>query len=120
VAGAGARDLFVDLIPDIAARAERYRGDLDVTDPAIRAMFSGDVLDLVACLSEACSRRDETTIRDKGHSLEGMGGTMGFPEISVAGGELSQAARARDWARCQELADRLARWSKILSREPEE
>ena len=44
-----------------------------------------------------------------------MGGTLGFPEISVVGRELSIAARAGKWERCTDFAERLNRWVDTLN-----
>ena len=66
-------------------------------------------------LTVACARHDTQVVRDKAHSLEGMGGTLGFPEISVVGRELSSAARASQWERCTAFAERLSRWVDTLN-----
>jgi hypothetical protein len=111
-----ARDLFVDLIPDIAVRAADYRVSLDVIDDDIYGLFTEQIRDLTGTLTAACARRDELAIRKSGHSLTGLGGTMGFPEISVVGGELSRGAREHNWDLCTGLTERLSRWSRLLIR----
>jgi len=114
VAAAAARDLFIGLLPDIVERADEFRVDTDVIDAEILDLFTEKMRVTAITLAAACARHDEQAIRDKGHSLEGMGGTMGFAEISVVGRELSRAARAQEWDRCAALAERLSRWTDTL------
>ena len=56
---------------------------------------------------------EEAVTRNLAHSLEGMGGTMGFPEVSVAAAAISRAARAHDWDRCRLLQERLHQWHQV-------
>jgi hypothetical protein len=116
VAPADAGAMFKDLIPAVSERAADYRVSLDVIDEEIFGLFAEQVLKIADPLAAACARGDESAVRAKGHSLEGMGGTVGFPEVSVVGAELSRAAKAHDWARCAGLAERLIRWSRTLGR----
>ena len=114
-AAAAARDLFADAIPDLDALAADYRVNVNVIDDEIRGLFAEQVRSIAASLTAACAQRDGSAIRERGHTLEGSGGTLGFPEISVAGWALSSAARDLDWDRCAALVERLSRWSRILT-----
>ena len=115
VAAAAARSLFVSLIPDLVQQSHEYIVDTDVIDAEILELFADKMRATADALTVACARHDVQVVRDKGHSLEGMGGTLGFPEISVVGRELSQAARSGDWSRCAAFAERLSRWVGTLS-----
>jgi hypothetical protein len=110
----GAYAFFADLIPDLAERSREFIVELDVIDEEIRTLYADQIRDMVASLAEAPTARNADTIRAHAHSLEGTGGTMGFPEISIVGWELSQAVKAADWERCSAIAERLARWSRTL------
>ncbi len=115
VAAAAARELFLSLVPDIVIQAAEYQVDTDVIDSEILGLFAEKMRTTADTLTAACARRDAQAIRDKGHSLEGMGGTLGFPEISVVGRELSHAARTEEWTRCAAFAEQLSRWVDTLN-----
>ncbi|MCF7837293.1 MAG: SpoIIE family protein phosphatase [Candidatus Marinimicrobia bacterium] len=101
---------FADLIPELDARAEGYRTSLEGVDDQILDLF-GEQLRLAArALSAAVAAGSFTAIREQAHSLTGMGGAVGVPEISVVGDELSRQAKQGNLARCGELADRLSGW----------
>ena len=114
-AAVAAGELFVSLMPDIREQAAEYRVDTDVIDAEILGLFTEKMRTTADALTAACARHDAQAVRDKGHSLEGMGGTLGFPEISVVGRELSRAARAEEWDRCASFAERLSRWVGTLN-----
>ncbi|MEI6210103.1 MAG: response regulator [bacterium] len=109
------RRCFADVIADLEARAAEYRVDcLDVVDAALYAGFIRQLQQMVAALLAACNSRSDADVRQQGHSLAGMGGTVGFPEISVVGAELAVAARDGRWDRCRELTERLRQWTATL------
>ena len=113
-AAVSACQLFGDLIPNLAERAEIFRVDVDVLDEEIHGIYANQIRDLVNSLTAACREHNTEIVRKHAHSLEGTGGTMGFPEISIVGWELSAAAKKPDWDRCAAIAERLKRWSLSL------
>jgi HPt (histidine-containing phosphotransfer) domain-containing protein len=48
------------------------------------------------------------------HSIKGMGGTMGLPEISVLGLEIEDMAKDDRMADTKPLVDALAEWMATL------
>ena len=48
------------------------------------------------------------------HSIKGMGGTLGFPEISVVGQEIEIKAMAGFPDEVQSLVEALSRWLTTL------
>lgn len=102
---------FGDIVPQLAERAEEYRADGDAADAETWALFETEVWRALARLDAGCAAHAANVIRDRGHSFEGMGGTVGLPELSVVGAELSLAARAEDWERCARLTQRLRAWA---------
>ena len=110
-----ARVLFAELLPDITERAEAYRVSAVAMDTEMYRLLLDEVATTVTCLATECAQHDEVSIRKRGHSLEGMGGTVGLPEISVVGWALSHAAREHAWERCASLTGLLRRWSVQLS-----
>lgn len=102
---------FADAIANLDARAEEYRVDCQgLVDAEVYAAFITQVRQTTESLTVACDAADEAATRQQGHSLEGMGGAVGFPELSVVGAELAAAARMGRWARCRDLAGRLRQW----------
>ncbi len=101
---------FLDLIPDMVLRAESFRTSWDVTDKEIMLAFAEQMRLITRALLEAVKTSDADRIRRQAHSLQGMGGTVGAPEISVVGEELSALAKRGDFERCRHLIARLDRW----------
>lgn len=105
-----ARQWFLPLIPDLAARSEAYRTDFGGMDDALLQAFLQQI-DLAAQgIRGAITQADEQAVRRHAHTLQGMGGTVGLPEISVLGDVLGTAARAGDFARCRALLQALIGW----------
>jgi hypothetical protein len=105
---------FAALIPDLAARSGEFVVDVDVIDDESRALFAEQIRGLVTDLPDACDHHDAGRVREHAHSLEGTGGTLGYPEISIVGWELSVAVKTGDWTRCASLSAQLGLWSKTL------
>ncbi len=101
---------FHGLIPDLAARAERFQTSTDAVDEEVLHLFVEEIRVAIRGLSAAIEAGDGKGVRDHAHSLQGMGGTAGSPEISVVGEELSRCARQGDFGRCAELTSRLDGW----------
>jgi len=101
---------FTDVIPELEVRAEIYQVPDFCLKEEIFQVFAEDLPCTVASLETACAASDEMAIRRHGHSLEGMGGMVGFAVLSVVGGELCKAARAHVWDRCAALTACLRRW----------
>ena len=106
-----AAELFRDLIPDLTERATAFRVSGEFVDDAVLAAFERQMASAREALRTALKAADEAGIRRQAHSLQGMGGAAGAPEISVVGEELSRSARAGDFARCAVLTARLTEWS---------
>ncbi|MEI6148570.1 MAG: Hpt domain-containing protein [bacterium] len=107
---AAARRLFAEVIPNLETLAGDYRVDTDVLDDEIYRLFCAHLRENVGALAAAVAATDEKATRAFAHSLEGMGGTMGFPEISAVGTALSRSARAGEWPICRLLHERLELW----------
>ncbi len=104
------RQWLQPLIPDLAMRSEAFRTDFDGMDAALHQQFLQQI-DLAAeGIGEAVARSDGQGIRQHAHTLQGMGGTVGLPEISVLGEAFSAAARSGDFARCRDLLQALLGW----------
>ncbi len=109
-----ARQWLLPLIPDLAARSEAYRTDFVGMDDTLRQAFNQQIELAARGIGEAIAQADEQGIRRHAHTLQGMGGTVGLPEISVLGYDLGTAARAGDFARCRDLLRALVGWSETF------
>ena len=107
--------MFAELIPGLERRADAYRVSTADVDGEIRALFAQELARLLPELRTACAAREASVIRIHGHSLEGMGGAVGYPEISVVGAELRRAAREAEWELCAGLTARLGTWRSLLA-----
>lgn len=101
---------FCDLIPDLEARIENFRTNSAVIDDEILNLFAEQMRVIIHALQHAIHVKDVDEIRRQAHSLQGMGGTAGAPEISVVGEELSRYAKKNDLERCRQLTERLDVW----------
>lgn len=105
-----AEPIFAPLIPGLQQLADAYRVSTSEVDDEILQLFLDQLHLVVPALSEGVAARDEQQIRQAAHSLQGMGGTIGVPELSVVGLEISAAAQRADFPRCQTLLQALLRW----------
>ena len=101
---------FLELIPDLDLRIETYRITAEIVDEEVAQAFADQMRLISLGLHEAIESHDVERIRRQAHSLLGMGGTVGAPEISVVGEELSRLAKHGDLERCRELTMRLKLW----------
>jgi sigma-B regulation protein RsbU (phosphoserine phosphatase) len=109
------RELFQGPITGLAERAVDYQTGADDPDLETWELFTTEMRSSLSILKAACPVHDASAIRGRGHSLEGMGGMVGLPDLSVIGAELSQAARGEDWERCTLLTQRLGLWVTTLA-----
>ncbi|MCC5845312.1 MAG: SpoIIE family protein phosphatase [Verrucomicrobia bacterium] len=105
-----ARKWFGGQIPDLDMRAEGFITDLNVVDDELLALFVEEINRAVQGLIQAVSDENETGIREQAHTLQGMGGTVGAPEISVLGEELSLRAQKGDYSGCRHLVASFQGW----------
>ena len=104
------------LIPELALRAREFRVPDPEIDAEIMRLFIHELGEGMLKLDRAIAARHEGDIRFVAHSLQGMGGTIGAPEVSVAGVELSQAAQQGNFERCRALRDAIAAWTGDIAR----
>ena len=78
----------------------------------LREYYRESSYERLAELRAAFDRGDLDEIRRHFHAFSGMGGTYGFPRISVLGDEAEGLMKSPDAAalvRCRELMDEIAR-----------
>ena len=110
---APAEPFFAPLIPGLRRLANAYRVSTSEVDAEILDLFVEQLKLVVAALAAAVADRDWNGVRMCAHSLQGMGGTVGAPEISVAGVELSAAAKREEFERCARLLAAIQEWMRL-------
>ncbi len=106
-----------DLIPDLSARLDPFVVDTDEMDDELVEVFTEEIERLTGELQDGLAQNNSETMQLAAHSIKGMGGTMGLPEISVLGLEIENRAKEERLAETQPLVDGLALWMKTLRRE---
>ena len=106
-----------ELIPNLAARLDPFVVNTDELDDELIEVFIEEVERLTGELQDGLAQNDGEMLRMAAHSIKGMGGTMGIPEISVLGLEIENMTKENRLAETQPLIDGLARWMETLRQE---
>jgi len=104
-----------ELIPDVAAKAVPFSVDTEEVDDELIEVFVDEIRRLTAELQDGLGQDNGEMIRMASHSIKGMGGTMGLPEISVLGLEIENMAKEDRMADAKPLVDALAGWLTTFS-----
>ena len=100
----------VDLIPDLSLKIDQFMVDTVELDDELIEVFMAEVLRLTGELQDGLERKDFAILRMAAHSIKGMGGTMGLPEISVIGLEIEDIAKDERLSDIRPLVDGMANW----------
>lgn len=106
-----------ELIPNLAVRLDPFIVDTDEMDDELIEVFIEEVERLTGELQEGLAQNNSEMLRMAAHSIKGMGGTMGIPEISVLGLEIENMTKEDRLGETQPLIDGLARWMETLRQE---
>jgi HPt (histidine-containing phosphotransfer) domain-containing protein len=110
----GNTEWVADLIPELNARKIQFMVDTDEVDDELIEVFIEELQRLTAELQEGINRSDLDMVRMAAHSIKGMGGTIGLPEISVLGLEIETIAKDDDLSSAIPLVEALVAWIKTL------
>lgn len=110
----GNTEWVAELIPDLAARLEPYVVDTEELDDELVEVFIEEIRRLTRELQEGLAQNNGETIRMAAHSIKGMGGTMGLPEISVLGLEVEAMSKESRLSEIRSLVEGLVRWMETL------
>ena len=111
----GNMEWVADLIPDLTARLDPFIVDTEEVDDELVEVFFDEIRRLADELQSGLSRNDAEMLRIAAHSIKGMGGTVGLPEISVLGLEIENMAKESRLDDARPLADALSSWLASLS-----
>ncbi len=103
-----------DLIPDLEQRSAAFTVDASAINDAIMVVFIAQVEKLLTGIRAGLDQADFEVVQQGAHALKGMGGTVGYPHVSVAGQDLEQAARQGDQERCHALTRLIAAWYRQI------
>jgi len=103
-----------ELIPGLEARKVQYVVDTDEVDDELIEVFIEELRRLTNELKQGIAENDGEMMRMAAHSIKGMGGTIGLPEISVLGLEIENCTKEGRMPDCVSLIDALTDWMKTL------
>ncbi len=106
----GNTEWVAELVPDVAAKAVPFTVDTEEVDDDLVAVFVDEIRRLTGELQDGLRQGNDEEIRMASHSIKGMGGTMGLPEISVLGLEIENMAKENRLTDAKPLVDALAAW----------
>lgn len=102
------------LIPDLEGRMGQFEVETFEMDEELLDAFSEELTRLTDELEAGLKADDEEAVKVAAHSIKGMGGTIGLPEISVLAQEIEMMARAGDAVRTKTLSTELIDWARRL------
>lgn len=100
------------LVPDLDGRISHFEVEDFEADAELIAAFCEELERLSGDLRSGLDASDTKKARVAAHSIKGMGGTMGLPEISVLAQEVEQTLLAGQKDRCEFLSKGLISWAR--------
>ena len=110
----GNTEWVAELIPELEARKVQFIVDTDEVDDELIEVFIEELVRLSGELHQGCEGNDLDMVRMAAHSIKGMGGTIGLPEISVLGLEIENIAKDDRLSDAVPLTNGLEEWIKTL------
>ena len=102
------------LIPSLADQLDQYVVSTEEVDDELVEVFIEEIRRLTAELQEGVRNKDDEIMRMAAHSIKGMGGTIGLPEISVLGLEIEKLAKDNRPQDAAAMVESLAEWLATL------
>jgi len=104
-----------DLIPGLEGQLSQFVVATDEVDEELVEVFIEELIRLSGELQQGVDSSDLEIVRTAAHSIKGMGGTIGLPEISVLGLTIENAAKQDRMEDVRPLVDALMNWVSTLS-----
>lgn len=108
----GHTEWIAELIPALESRVDQFTVDTDEVDDELMEVFLDELRRLTADLLAGVSNDDSDLIRSAAHSIKGMGGTIGLPELSVLALEIENLAKEERVADTAGMVNALSEWMK--------
>ncbi|NCC53496.1 MAG: Hpt domain-containing protein [Spartobacteria bacterium] len=99
-----ARELILRVIPDMDERIDEFVVDGIELDNELLGVFVEQLTDNLSGLRDGMAAGDFQAVMQQAHSVKGMCGSIGLPEISVLARELEVQAGNGNADACAELA----------------
>ena len=107
-----AKEMVRALVPDMDARLQQFEVETFEMDQELIAAFCEELERMTTDLQSGLDAENNDLIRVAAHSIKGMGGTMGLPEISVLAQEIEVTLRAGRMDLCAPLCVALRGWAQ--------
>ena len=104
-----------ELIPGLDGQLDQFIVATDEVDDELVEVFIEELRRLTSDLQQGLDEGSPEMVRLAAHSIKGMGGTIGLPEISVLGLTIENAAKADRLQNARVLTDALAVWLETLA-----
>lgn len=104
-------EMVRQIVPDVDSRMGQFQTEEFEVDDELISAFCEELERLTGDLKTGFDTGDFELTRKSAHSLKGMCGTMGFPEISVLSQEIEITLRAGRMERCAQLGRALLDWA---------
>ncbi|MCU0858029.1 MAG: Hpt domain-containing protein [Pontiellaceae bacterium] len=104
-------EMVRQIVPDVDSRMSQFQTDEFELDDDLISAFCEELTRLTGDLKTGFDTSDFELTRKSAHSLKGMCGTMGLPEISVLCQEIEFTLRAGRIERCAQLGRALLDWA---------
>lgn len=105
-------EMVRELVPDLDERIGQFEVETFEMDDELMDAFFEEIERLTGDLQAGLDEFDEEKIRASAHSIKGMSGTMGLPEISVLAQEIEVTLRGGETERCRHLCTVLIGWAR--------
>jgi HPt (histidine-containing phosphotransfer) domain-containing protein len=100
------------LVPDLDGRISQFEVETFEMDDELVDAFCEELERMTGGLQAGLDSKNNEMVRVAAHSIKGMGGTMGLPEISVLAQEIELTLRSGQMPRCIDLCNALIIWSR--------
>lgn len=100
-----------ELVPDLDNRMSQFEVETFEMDQELISAFCEELDRLGSELKAGLDESDFEKIRVAAHSMKGMGGTMGLPEVSVLAQEIELMIRSEELERTRTLCAALVQWA---------
>ena len=103
-----------EALPEVRERMPFFTVDASDVDEELMEVFIAQMRLDIEALSEAVCREDWITGANHAHSIKGMGGSAGMPELSVLAEAMEKAGKAGDGERMRELQRTLTAYFTLV------
>lgn len=110
----GNTDWIAGFVPSLESRSEQFIVNTDEIDEELVEIFIEELKRLGGELAEGMALEDSSMIQAAAHSVKGMGGTVGLPEVSVIALEIENLALKDALKEAAPMINALIEWMNSL------